>query len=308
MDVPEKVVMNKRIGIFTLLFFGLMTCGSVAIASPLSQLEELTQNAKQGMENSANATLNVNENNLVGNGENESAKLNSLTDMSQNIISQANKLTADKIKQFTEAAKDLTSDGSEIKKALKSGKISSKDFGGLLNELFTDFDKKKAQDIDYNNTKYRNPGFIEDEDEIYNIKDTLKGYDVLSDEEIEKLKKDKTEKKNEVAVANWMKIYYLFYNGPNDWKCKINNHIITNETEQKLTDNTTILKVNKNSIIFLLNTISDAYLENIKRFKEKRYAYAENYHIFTDIDGKQYIVFKLYAGQKIDLDTMQISQ
>ena len=300
--------MYKKISCFTLLLVGLMLTGENVFASPLSQLEELTQNAKQSIENSANNALNNNENNLVGRGENESVKLNSLTDMGNNIITQANKLTSEKIKQFTEAAKDLTSDGSEIKKALKSGKISSKDFGGLLNELFTDFDKKKAQNIDYNNTKYKNPGFIEDEDEIYNIKDTLRSYDVLSDEEVEKLKKDKSEKKKDVAVANWMKIYYLFYNGPDDWKCKINNNIITNETEQKLTDDTTILKVNKNSVIFLLNTISDAYLENIKLFKERKYAYADNYHIFTDVDGKQYVVFKLYAGQKIDLDTMQISR
>ena len=300
--------MYKKISCFTLLLVSLMLTSENVFASPLSQLEELTQNAKQSIENSANNALNNNENNLVGRSENESVKLNSLTDMGNNIITQANKLTSEKIKQFTEAAKDLTSDGSEIKKALKSGKISSKDFGGLLNELFTDFDKKKAQNIDYNNTKYKNPGFIEDEDEIYNIKDTLRSYDVLSDEEVEKLKKDKSEKKKDVAVANWMKIYYLFYNGPDDWKCKINNNIITNETEQKLTDDTTILKVNKNSVIFLLNTISDAYLENIKLFKERKYAYADNYHIFTDVDGKQYVVFKLYAGQKIDLDTMQISR
>ena len=300
--------MYKKISCLTLMLVSLMLTSENVFASPLSQLEELTQNAKQSIENSANNALNNNENNLVGRSENESVKLNSLTDMGNNIITQANKLTSEKIKQFTEAAKDLTSDGSEIKKALKSGKISSKDFGGLLNELFTDFDKKKAQNIDYNNTKYKNPGFIEDEDEIYNIKDTLRSYDVLSDEEVEKLKKDKSEKKKDVAVANWMKIYYLFYNGPDDWKCKINNNIITNETEQKLTDDTTILKVNKNSIIFLLNTISDAYLENIKLFKERKYAYADNYHIFTDVDGKQYVVFKLYAGQKIDLDTMQISR
>ena len=300
--------MYRKIGCFTLLFFCAMLSSGSAFASPLSQLEELTQNAKQSIEKSANNALNNNSNELVSRSGDEKIKLASIGEMAQNVVVTANKLTAEKIKQFTEAAKDLTSDGSEIKKALKSGKISKKDFGGMLNELFTNFDKQKANNVDYNNAKYINPGFIEDEDEIYNIKDTLSGYDALSDEEVEKLKKDKTEKKNDLAVANWMKIYYLFYNGPNDWKCKINNHIITNETEQKLTDNTTILRVNKNSIIFLLNTISDAYLENIKHFKEKRYAYADNYHIFTDIDGKQYIVFKLYAGQKINLDTMQISR
>jgi hypothetical protein len=308
MGILEKVVMNKKIGVFTLLSVCLMLmCGS-AFASPLSELGQMAQNAKQSIENSANNALQNNDNKLVGRSEDEKVQLNSLTSMAKQVADQANKISAEKLKQFTQVAKDLGSDGSEIKKAIKSGKISSKDFAGMLNQLFTDFDKQKAQEVDYNNAKYRNPGFIEDEDEIYNIKDTLKGYDLLSDEEVEKLKKDKTEKKNDAAVANWMQIYYLFYNSPNDWKCKINNHIITNETEQKLTDNTTILRVNKNSIIFLLNTISDTYLENIKRFKEKKYAYSENYHIFTDIDGKQYVVFKLYAGQKIDLDTMQISR
>ena len=300
--------MNKKIGFFTSLFFVLTLQGESAFASPLSQLEEMTQNAKQGIETSAMNALQNNDNKLVGRSEDEKIKLASLGDMAQNVVATANKLTAEKIRQFTEAAKDLTSDGSEIKKALKSGKISRKDFGGMLNELFTEFDKQKAQNVDYNNIKYKNPGFIEDEDEIYNIKDTLRGYDVLTDEEIELLKKDKSEKKNNTIDSNWMKIYYLFYNGPNDWKCKINNHVITNNTEQKLTDEVTILRVNKNSVIFLLNTISDAYLENIKKFKEKKYAYADNYHIFTDIDGKQYVVFKLYAGQKIDLDTMQISR
>ena len=300
--------MNKIFGIFTLLFFCLILCGGGALAGPLSQLEELTQNAKQGIETSAMNTLKNNDSKLVGRDENENVKLSSLTNMAQNIVDKSNKIAAEKIKQFTDAAKELTSDGSDIKKAIQSGKISKKDFTSMLNELFTNFDKQKVSNTDYNNVQFKNPGFIEDEDEIYNIKDTLKGYDALSDEEIERLKKDKSEKKNDVAAANWMKIYYLFYNGPNDWKCKINNNIVTNETEQKLTDNTTILKVNKNSIIFLLNTISDAYLENIKQFKEKRYAYADNYHIFTDIDGKKYVVFKLYAGQKINLDTMQISR
>ena len=300
--------MNKKIGFVTSLFFAMMLQGESAFASPLSQLEEMTQNAKQGIEASAMKALQNNDNKLVGRGEDEKIKLSSLSDMAQNVVVTANKLTEEKIKQFTEAAKDLTNDGSDIKKAIKSGKISSKDFTGMLNQLFTEFDKQKAQNIDYNNAKYKNPGFIEDDDEIYNIKDTLKGYDLLSDEEVEKLKKDKSEKKKDVAIANWMKIYYLFYNGPNDWKCKINNNIITNDTEQKLTDNTTILKVNKNSIIFLLNTISNTYLENIKHFKDNKYAYADNYHIFTDVDGKQYVVFKLYAGQKIDLDTMTISR
>ena len=300
--------MYKKISCFTLLFFGLMICGSVALASPLSQLEQMTQNAKQGIENSANNALSNGENKLVGRQEDEKVKLKSMDAMASDIISKANRISAEKIKQFTEAAKDLTSDGSDIKKAIQGGKISSKDIAGMLKKLFTDIDKQKTQNFDYNNAKYRNPGFIEDEDEIYNIKDTLRGYDLLSDEEVEKLKKDKTEKKNEAAVANWMKVYYLFYNGPEDWKCKINDKVITNETEQKLTDNTTILRVNKNSIIFLLNTISDTYLENIKYFKEKKYAYSDNYHIFTDIDGKRYVVFKLYSGQKIDLDTMQISR
>ena len=300
--------MNKKIGFFTSLFFGLILSGEGAFASPLSQLEELTQNTMQSIENSANNTLAQSNHSLAGRSEDEKVKLSSLNEMAQNVVATANKLTAEKIKQFTEAAKDLTSDSSEIKKALKSKKISKEDFGGMLNELFTNFDKQKALNVDYNNAQYKNPGFIEDEDEIYNIKDTLRGYDLLSDEEVEKLKKDKSEKKSDAAVSNWMKIYYLFYNGPNDWKCKINNKVITNETEQKLTDSTTILKVNKNSIIFLLNTISDSYIENIKFFKDKKYAYADNYHIFTDIDGKQYVVFKLYSGQKIDLDTMQISR
>ena len=301
--------MYKTVGYFTSLFFCFTMCSQhITLASPLSQLEQMAQNAKQNIEISATNALQQNDNNLVGRGEDEKIKLTSLADMAGKVVAQANKISAEKIRQFTEAAKDLTNDGSDIKKDIKSGKISSKDFAGMLNQLFTDFDKQKAQDVDYNNAKYRNPGFIEDEDEIYNIKDTLSRYDLLSDEEIEKMKKDKTEKKKDVIVTNWMKIYYLFYNGPNDWKCKINNDIITNDTEQKLTDNTTILKVNKNSIIFLLNTISNTYLENIKHFKENKYAYADNYHIFTDVDGKRYVVFKLYAGQKINLDTMQISR
>ena len=301
--------MCKTVGYFASLFFCFTMCSQhITLASPLSQLEQMAQNAKQSIEVSATNALQQNDNKLVGRGEDEKIKLTSLADMAGKVVAQANKISAEKIRQFTEAAKDLTNDGSDIKKDIKSGKISSKDFAGMLNQLFTDFDKQKAQDVDYNNAKYRNPGFIEDEDEIYNIKDTLRGYDLLSDEEIEKIKKDKTEKKKDVTVANWMKIYYLFYNGPNDWKCKINNNIITNDTEQKLTDNATILKVNKNSIIFLLNTISNTYLENIKHFKENKYAYADNYHIFTDVDGKRYVVFKLYAGQKINLDTMQISR
>ena len=278
--------MCKTVGYFASLFFCFTMCSQhITLASPLSQLEQMAQNAKQSIEVSATNALQQNDNNLVGRGEDEKIKLTSLADMAGKVVAQANKISAEKIRQFTEAAKDLTNDGSDIKKDIKSGKISSKDFAGMLNQLFTDFDKQKAQDVDYNNAKYRNPGFIEDEDEIYNIKDTLRGYDLLSDEEIEKIKKDKTEKKKDVTVANWMKIYYLFYNGPNDWKCKINNNIIT-----------------------LLNTISNTYLENIKHFKENKYAYADNYHIFTDVDGKRYVVFKLYAGQKINLDTMQISR
>ena len=301
--------MYKTVGCFTSLFFCFTMCSQhITLASQLSQLEQMAQNAKQNIEASATNVLQHNDNKLVGRGEDDKIKLTSLADMAGNVVAQANKISAEKIRQFTEAAKDLTNDGSDIKKAIKSEKISSKDFTGMLNQLFTEFDKQKAQNIDYNNAKYKNPGFIEDDDEIYNIKDTLKGYDLLSDEEVEKLKKDKSEKKKDVAIANWMKIYYLFYNGPNDWKCKINNNIITNDTEQKLTDDTTILKVNKNSIIFLLNTISNTYLENIKHFKDNKYAYADNYHIFTDVDGKRYVVFKLYAGQKINLDTMTISR
>ena len=78
MDILEKVVMNKKIGIFTSLLFGLMLHGESAFASSLSQLEQMAQNAKQGIETSAMNALQNNDNKLVGRGEDEKINLPSL--------------------------------------------------------------------------------------------------------------------------------------------------------------------------------------------------------------------------------------
>ena len=93
--------MYKKIGCFTLLFFCLALQESTALENPLSQLEQMTQNAKQSIEASATNTLKNNDNQLVGRKEDEGVKLSSLANMGQNIVAQANKLTAEKIKQFT---------------------------------------------------------------------------------------------------------------------------------------------------------------------------------------------------------------
>ncbi len=184
-----------------------------------------------------------------------------------------------------------------------------------VDKLFTIFEIKKALDFDYNKIKGENFSLLENAEELKTIKQVIKEQHdpaiKMKREREEKIKKENEQKMQSYKdivkpIENTLYISSLFYLSDNDWRTRINRKKITNKEKDKtLINNTSIVKVNKTSIIFLLQK-PNTLVDKVKKIKESKVSYSNNYYLVAD--GKDiYIAFKLFIGQKINLDTMVIT-
>jgi hypothetical protein len=98
----------------------------------------------------------------------------------------------------------------------------------------------------------------------------------------------------------------LMYFDNANWTARINGYIVNHNSHTKISDNVAIIKVDKRSALFLLLTSKKTTLERVNAIKDANLSYSSNYHVVS-FEGNQFVAFRLYPGQKINLYTMLIS-
>lgn len=261
-------------------------------------------------------TLDLKENN---NQDNNSNINNQNTNVAENLNDK--NLPLDAHTQEAEVNNNNKQNGVNIDKQGKTDKVDKdKKKNDIVEEvnvdkLFTIFEIKKALDFDYNKIKGENFSLLENAEELKTIKQVIKEQHdpaiKMKREREEKIKKENEQKMQSYKdivkpIENTLYISSLFYLSDNDWRTRINRKKITNKEKDKtLINNTSIVKVNKTSIIFLLQK-PNTLVDKVKKIKESKVSYSNNYYLVAD--GKDiYIAFKLFIGQKINLDTMVIT-
>jgi hypothetical protein len=107
-------------------------------------------------------------------------------------------------------------------------------------------------------------------------------------------------------AENSMLLMSLVYFNDRHWKCSIDGKKVDNLTKNNAHKKASIVKVNKGSILFVLNvTDKDNVALVSKIIAEKKQNYGQ-YQIIKS-GTKKIVMFRLFIGQKIDFNTMEIS-
>lgn len=208
--------------------------------------------------------------------------------------------------------KNQTNDKTVITKNIIDKIIPEDGFDIGMDNLFTKIDQDSILNIDYNNVKFDNFNFLENEEELDIIKHILKEQ---QDPELRKISEEKDRLKQEIRskiknlntpIERSLKVYSLVFFNENNWEAKINYEIFNNNNKNKKTlFDTGIVKVDDNSIIFLVKKTDDLMVKKVKLIKKNKLPYSNNYYLIKK-GKKTYVAFKLFNGQKIKLDTMTI--
>ena len=102
-----------------------------------------------------------------------------------------------------------------------------------------------------------------------------------------------------------LKLLSLYYYNDNDWGCKINNRFIKKSNQNDAHGNVSIVKVNKDSVLFVLNKTKEDDIVKIKKLKQSNYKYSSDYYIVKNGNMKS-VMFRLHIGQSINLKSFQI--
>ena len=177
-----------------------------------------------------------------------------------------------------------------------------------INNLFIDFDANKALDFNYNDVKFYNFAFLEDNEEIEIIKR------ILAEQQNPDLKKILNKdgiRQNIIFDQNFnkkpehsLRVSSLVFFNKKKWNAKINSDLI-NQASKKTFFEAKIATVNKTNIVFLIQNPSKKIIEKVRLIKDENLSYSNSYYVIKK-GNKTQIAFKLYVGQKIDLDTMKI--
>ena len=102
-----------------------------------------------------------------------------------------------------------------------------------------------------------------------------------------------------------LKLSSLYYYDDNNWGCKINNRFVKKSNQNDAHNDVSIVKVNKDSILFVLNRTKEDDIEKIRKLKKSNYQYRSDYYIVKN--GKtQSVMFRLHIGQSINLKSFKI--
>ena len=200
-----------------------------------------------------------------------------------------------------------------VAKSIADEILTKDKFGIKIDNLFVNFDVEDVLDFDYNKIKFDNFGFLENEEELSVIKHMLKEQ---QDPELKKIREERDRLRQEVKlrirnlgaqVERSLKIYSLVFLDDKNWEVKINRETFNSKNRaNKTLFDTGIVKVNKKSVIFLIKKVDDMAVERVRLIKKKRLPYSDNYYLVKK-GKKTYIGFKMFNGQKINLDTMIIT-
>ena len=198
-----------------------------------------------------------------------------------------------------------------------AAKIISEDINRKTDEadfsnFFVNFDKSKILDFDYNMTTYNNLSLIENDEELKWIKQTIMEYrDPILKRKRESLERYSTSSDDSSWTAQTIEksihVSSLVYFNKNDWSVTINGKKITNNTKgDYIFFEAKVVKVNKTSVVFLLTNAEEKITKKVRLIQNNKSSYGQNYYLMHE-GGKTYVAFKLFIGQKINLDTMKIT-
>ena len=202
------------------------------------------------------------------------------------------------------------------KKNINENKKKADKFENSVDKLFLRFDTKKALDFNYNSIKYDNFSFLENTEELKWIKRTI---EEQQDPELRRKREEKEKQKQrqqelreqikqfERPIERVLRVFSLVYFNDKDWRAKVNSEKVDNKNvSQKGFFGAKPIKANKTSMIFLIQKPDDKITKKVQLIKDNHSSYSGNYYLVPS-QGKTYVAFKLFIGQKINLDTMQIT-
>lgn len=173
--------------------------------------------------------------------------------------------------------------------------------------------------IKFENDKYLNPNIdgisyydlhiLEDENKFKICYKTfmIQNDPITKQKEINKNEAEYVIKQNNVKLSTQLvKLTSLVYFDDKHWNCKINNKTFNYNTQNTVHKNVSIVKVNKQSILFVLNNTTEDIINKVVDIKKKKKQYYTNFYIVSN-GGKKVFMFRLFTGQTIDLQTLKIS-
>ena len=171
-----------------------------------------------------------------------------------------------------------------------------------LNNKIITFQINRALNVDFNDIKVADGiGFLHSDDE----------YQALYNKFVQQNIRDERQKMRDIQDNDDyikemnLKLSSLYYYDDNNWGCKINNRFIKKSNQNDAHNNVSIVKVNKDSILFVLNRTKEDDIEKIRKLKKSNYQYRSDYYIVKS--GKtQSVMFRLHIGQSINLKSFKI--
>ena len=184
-----------------------------------------------------------------------------------------------------------------------SGEIDMKQATTInLNNKIITFQINRALNVDFNDIKVDDGiGFLHSDDEYQALYNKFIQQNIR---DAQQRMRDIQDNDDYIKEVN-LKLSSLYYYDDNNWGCKINNRFIKKSNQNDAHNNVSIVKVNKDSILFVLNRTKEDDIEKIRKLKKSNYQYRSDYYIVKN--GKtQSVMFRLHIGQSINLKSFKI--
>ena len=184
-----------------------------------------------------------------------------------------------------------------------SGEIDMKQATTInLNNKIITFQINRALNVDFNDIKVDDGiGFLHSDDEYQALYNKFIQQNIR---DAQQRMRDIQDNDDYIKEMN-LKLSSLYYYDDNNWGCKINNRFIKKSNQNGAHNNVSIVKVNKDSILFVLNRTKEDDIEKIRKLKKSNYQYRSDYYIVKN--GKtQSVMFRLHIGQSINLKSFKI--
>ncbi len=208
--------------------------------------------------------------------------------------------------------KIITNDNNRaLQKEKKNNTSSSSSITERMNnsDCFIKFENDKYLNLDIDSIEYYDAGILEDKNKFKFCYKTfmVQNDPITKQKEINKNEAENIIKQNNLKISTqFVKLTSLVYFDDKHWDCKINNKTFNYKTQNEVHKNVSIVKVNKQSILFVLNNTTEDIINKIIDIKKKKKKYHTNFYIVSN-GGKKVFMFRLFIGQTIDLQTLKIS-
>ena len=202
---------------------------------------------------------------------------------------------------FQQTATPISNNG--VSSDNNSGEIDMKQATTInLNNKIITFQINRALNVDFNDIKVDDGiGFLHSDDEYQALYNKFIQQNIR---DAQQRMRDIQDNDDYIKEVN-LKLSSLYYYDDNNWGCKINNRFIKKSNQNDAHNNVSIVKVNKDSILFVLNRTKEDDIEKIRKLKKSNYQYRSDYYIVKN--GKtQSVMFRLHIGQSINLKSFKI--